>query len=187
MTSHYLNQCWHHSPTHYAALGGDEIMLYSISSQALFRLLLEPMLAKTYYATSLVANMALLQLTFVAFCWNHFVYMPDTVKLTGPRTFADEKWVGPVKLLCIIMFKISNISSKSLLGLVKAQKFLRCLCMHPANDRWCYNVTSSLIGWAHTQNDPCYYARVLCPIFWFQLLFHPELSVSDWWSLWVKT
>ena len=28
------------------------------------------------------------------------------------------------------------------------------LCMCPANERWCYNVTSSLIGWAHIQNDP---------------------------------
>ena len=28
------------------------------------------------------------------------------------------------------------------------------LCMHPANRRR-YNVTSCLIGWAHTQNDPC--------------------------------
>ena len=27
-------------------------------------------------------------------------------------------------------------------------------CMRPANEGWCYNVTSSLIGWAHTQNDP---------------------------------
>ena len=29
------------------------------------------------------------------------------------------------------------------------------LCMRPANERWRYNVTSSLIGWAHAQNDPC--------------------------------
>ena len=29
------------------------------------------------------------------------------------------------------------------------------LCMHPANERQRYNVKSSLIGWAHTQNDPC--------------------------------
>ena len=28
------------------------------------------------------------------------------------------------------------------------------LCMCPTNERWRYNVTSSLIGWAHTQNDP---------------------------------
>ena len=29
------------------------------------------------------------------------------------------------------------------------------LCMHPANERRRYIVTSSLIGWAHIQNDPC--------------------------------
>ena len=27
--------------------------------------------------------------------------------------------------------------------------------MRPANERRCYNVTASLIGWAHTQNNPC--------------------------------
>ena len=30
------------------------------------------------------------------------------------------------------------------------------LCMCPANERWRYNVTSSLIGWAHAQYDPWY-------------------------------
>ena len=29
-------------------------------------------------------------------------------------------------------------------------------CMCPANERRRYNVTSSLIGWAHSQNDPWY-------------------------------
>ena len=29
------------------------------------------------------------------------------------------------------------------------------LCMPPANDRLRYIVTASLIGWTHTQNDPC--------------------------------
>ena len=29
------------------------------------------------------------------------------------------------------------------------------LCMHPANKRRRYYVMSSVIGWAHTQNDPC--------------------------------
>ena len=53
----------------------------------------------------------------------------DTAKLTGPRTFADKRWVGPVKLLCIIMFNISKIRSKSPFGPVKAQKFLQCLGM----------------------------------------------------------
>ena len=27
--------------------------------------------------------------------------------------------------------------------------------MGSANKRWRYNVMPSLIGWAHTQNDPC--------------------------------
>ena len=35
------------------------------------------------------------------------------------------------------------------------------LCMHPANDRWRYTVTLSLIGWGHTQNDQCAY-RIVC-------------------------
>ena len=29
------------------------------------------------------------------------------------------------------------------------------LCMHPANERWRYNETSSLIGWVHIRNDLC--------------------------------
>ena len=46
----------------------------------------------------------------------------DTTKLTGPQTLADKRWVGPVKLLCIIMFNISKIRPKSILGPVKAEK-----------------------------------------------------------------
>ena len=29
-----------------------------------------------------------------------------------------------------------------------------CIFLGPANKRWCYIVRLSLIGWAHTQNDP---------------------------------
>ena len=54
----------------------------------------------------------------------------DTTKLTSPWTFADKKWVGPVKLLCIIMFNISKIRSKSLLGPVKAQQFSQFLLIY---------------------------------------------------------
>ena len=39
------------------------------------------------------------------------------------------------------------------------------LCMHPANERWRYIVTPSLIGWAHTQNGPCMVIpSVECPV-----------------------
>ena len=36
------------------------------------------------------------------------------------------------------------------------------LCMHPANERRRYNVTLSLIGWVHPQNDPCC-AQIIAP------------------------
>ena len=29
------------------------------------------------------------------------------------------------------------------------------VCICPANERWCYNVMPSVIGWAHMQNYPC--------------------------------
>ena len=38
------------------------------------------------------------------------------------------------------------------------------LYMRPANERWRYNVTSSLIGLAHTQSDPCRHARKFNPL-----------------------
>ena len=34
------------------------------------------------------------------------------------------------------------------------------LCICPANERWYYNVTSSFIGWAHSQNDPWCWAML---------------------------
>ena len=51
-----------------------------------------------------------------------------------------------------------------------------CNCMCPANERWCYNVTSSLIGWAHTQNDPCCMVLQWCfgiiVLIYLLLLYH---------------
>ena len=38
------------------------------------------------------------------------------------------------------------------------------LCMGPANKSQRYNVTSALIGWAHTQNDPWVLSRCSCPV-----------------------
>ena len=55
------------------------------------------------------------------------------------------------------------------------------LCMRPANERWCYTVTPSLIGWAHTQNDPCHVIEGLWARNWklVEILFGP---FSLWWS-----
>ena len=38
------------------------------------------------------------------------------------------------------------------------------LCICPANERWRYIVMSPLIGWAHTQNDPCTFVVTLTSI-----------------------
>ena len=47
--------------------------------------------------------------------------------------------------------------------------------MRPANKKQCHIVTSSLIGWAHTQNDPCY-----CVTVWSYIYQHKIL-----WDLWL--
>ena len=57
------------------------------------------------------------------------------------------------------------------------------LCMRPANERWRYIVTLSLIGWVHTQNDPCFQGIFVFDLFsvWDELGIHldPGLSLSS--------
>ena len=57
---------------------------------------------------------------------------------------AAQLWIC-FKRLCDELFKKKKKPKKKP-GIV--------LWMHPANERPRYNVTSSLIGWAHSQNDP---------------------------------
>ena len=38
------------------------------------------------------------------------------------------------------------------------------LGMGLTNERWCYIVMMSLIGWTHTQNDPCEVCRISCEL-----------------------
>ena len=62
------------------------------------------------------------------------------------------------------------------------------LCMRPANGRWRYNVTSSVSGWAHTQNDPCNTSHkgihmvLLC----FVLLWSCHDSGADYLAIFLK-
>ena len=59
------------------------------------------------------------------------------------------------------------------------------LYMRPANERWHYNVTSSLIGWAHTQNDPWRQQ----PIQWVNLSSKRYIMTMDffkWASEWLR-
>ena len=62
------------------------------------------------------------------------------------------------------------------------------LCMHPANGRRRYNVTSSLIGWAHTQNDPyCNVHRGLLCDHFHQWMSSPCLPLPTAISFWASS
>ena len=53
------------------------------------------------------------------------------------------------------------------------------LHMHPVNGRWHHHVMSSLIGWAHTQNDPC--RRMIIMYIYICLPLHIHLSGTKSW------
>ena len=61
-----------------------------------------------------------------------------------------RKWAQVIMLSCLSVKRNLNMSCK-----ITTTKTGIILCIRPANMRWRYIVTSSLIGWAHTQNDPC--------------------------------
>ena len=71
-------------------------------------------------------------------------------------------WEDQLKFFIIItMFKIGKSCKKLIFGPVKHEKFSRCLLIGAATERWRYNVTSPLIGWTHTKNDPwCFMSRL---------------------------
>ena len=56
-----------------------------------------------------------------------------------------------------IYFQMIYMPSKSMLNYVNISIYNTwiILYMHPANEGWHYIVTSPLIGWVYTQNDPC--------------------------------
>ena len=54
------------------------------------------------------------------------------------------------------------------------------LCMHPANERWHYTVTPSLIGWVQIQNDPWYTYIPFLQDFAKSFLFHHNPLLLSW-------
>ena len=70
-------------------------------------------------------------------------------------------WTGFLSMLIVDNCRVrhntgQSLSQRSPCGASSAYTGI-ILGMHPATERWHYNVTSSLIGWAHSQNDPCIY------------------------------
>ena len=76
------------------------------------------------------------------FHWGLFLRVWLIIKhcrLFAPSHYLSQRWLSS-------WVKVA-VASKTSPGII--------LCMHTANERWCYSVTPSLIGLAHTQNDPC--------------------------------
>ena len=81
----------------------------------------------------------------------------------------------------LLVIKIKIFESRTFSKTVKSGIIL---CMCPANERWRYSVTSSLIGWAHTQNDP----YEMCPSPKFgvkaeQIYFPQSICLGLWQAL----
>ena len=83
----------------------------------------------------------------------------------------DMNFISLIKIMCYV-----HVRNVVIAGMV--------LCMCPANERWRYIVTSSLIGWAHTRNDPCRWPPV-AP----QHMGEITLRRTRWWlvSWWHQT
>ena len=83
------------------------------------------------------------------------------------------------------------LSGSEMILFTDAYAYRDHLCMCPANERRRYIVRSSLIGWAHTQNDPCIWVRswnCVCLVTWFcyQLIAKPgnkTVTVSWPWPI----
>ena len=60
-----------------------------------------------------------------------------------------------------IAYKYVKHSATNLNTIIKFQFAGIILCIRPANERWRYTVTPSLIGWAHIQNDTWVWHRLV--------------------------
>ena len=86
-------------------------------------------------------------------CWwrPSVLYVVDAVRCWHVVSRPNDQCVGSMLYRChlgppwipTLQCILCNINQSGIL-----------LCMRPANERRRYNVTSSLIGWAHPQNDP---------------------------------
>ena len=70
--------------------------------------------------------------------WNIYIYIHTYLWLSSNLCSCGIQSCLRCNSLMIVMTASRNI-----------------LCMRPTNERQCYIVTSSLIGWVHTQDDPC--------------------------------
>ena len=61
------------------------------------------------------------------------------------------------------------------------------LCMHPANEKWCYTVTPSLIGWAHTKIDPCCWSDWFKTVLLLNKNLHHQCATPNYTQIELRT
>ena len=76
----------------------------------------------------------------------------------------DENWLifngakhGTMKQIVKLILTRTQLCEHTLTQNLESERII--LCVRSASERWCYSVTPSLIGWAHTQNDPWKWLR----------------------------
>ena len=86
--------------------------------------------------------------------WQYYYYNPPPLPSCSPTKFLFIYffWGGADTgiTLCVCPSSVDDVVAEVCFGI---SNFI-CMCMRPANERQLYIVTSSPIGWAHTQNDP---------------------------------
>ena len=95
-------------------------------------------------------------------------------------------WVDNVAVVTA-MWRMKSVrcDSDSVHGWVSDVTPWIALCVRPANERWSYNVTSALIGGAHTQNDLCnssalaYFRTVLGKRWWVTMKLGNAIKLSQ--------
>ena len=80
-------------------------------------------------------------------------YHMDTQRTTNKMWVSNFKCISPNQIKNIIQSIIKSSPTTALIGLILG------LC--PANERWRYKVTSSLIDWVQTYNQPCPYTVLM--------------------------
>ena len=96
--------------------------------------------------------MSKLAISTISFCSCLYLYPAQVVKCVFP--FSNTRVTSIVDGTYSSHCNPSTDTRSSLAGVAVVWQRIN-FCMRPANENCRYIVTSSLIGWAHTQNDPC--------------------------------
>ena len=119
--------------------------------------------AHTWYMHQWARSVSVL---VMAYCLFNTKPLADT-KPTYCHSDAQEiiQWILSQNFSTKMLLKLSFVPLPSYLSVTSTQMISywgRILGLHPANERWRYFVTTSLIGWAQTYNQPWHSVAAKC-------------------------